>query len=93
MPLIWVSYNKSTLNQLKVAYNNAGRILLGYDRRSSASTMFVYHRIDTFDALLRKQIYSLMKRVSLSENIVIRKVNDAMYFTSDLRKRWLKSVF
>ena len=90
---LWFNYNTSALKKLKIGYNNAARILLGYDRRSSASSMFVSNRLDTFDAVMRKQMYSLMKRISNSENTVILKVRNAMYFTSVLRKRWIESLF
>ena len=33
------------------------RQILGYNRRDSASSMFANNAIDTFDALLRKNIY------------------------------------
>ena len=90
---LWVSYTANVLRKLKVGYNNAARIILGYDRRSSSSSMFVTNRIDSFDALLRKQMYGLMKRLSVSNNVIVRKVTDTLYFTSDLRRLWLKSVF
>ena len=35
------------------------RRILGYSRRDSASGMFANNAIDTFDALLRKNIYGL----------------------------------
>ena len=35
------------------------RRILGYNRRDSASNMFANNAIDTFDALLRKNIYGL----------------------------------
>ena len=43
----------------KVAYNNMRRRIWGYSRRDSASGMFANNAIDTFDALLRKNIYGL----------------------------------
>ena len=35
------------------------RRILGYNRRDSANSMFANNAIDTFDALLRKNIYGL----------------------------------
>ena len=46
-------------SKAKVAYNNMHRRILGYNRRDSASSMFANNAIDTFDALLRKNIYGL----------------------------------
>ena len=52
---LWVNF----ISYLKanVAYNNMHRRILGYNRRDSASSMFANNAIDTFDALLRKNIY------------------------------------
>ena len=35
------------------------RRILGYNRRDSASSMFANNAIDTFDALLRKNIFNI----------------------------------
>ena len=42
---LWSNYSLAVMRKLKVAYNNAARLLLGYDKRSSASTMFVTNNI------------------------------------------------
>ena len=54
---LWVNFNKGSYLKAKVAYNNMHRRILGYSRRDSASGMFASNAIDTFDALLRKNIY------------------------------------
>ena len=56
---LWVNFNKGSYLKAKVAYNNMHRRILGYNRRDSASSMFANNAIDTFDALLRKNIYGL----------------------------------
>ena len=53
---LWVNFNKGSYLKAKVAYNNMHRRILGYSRRDSASGMFANNAIDTFDALLRKNI-------------------------------------
>ena len=45
---LWLNHTERLMGKLKVAYNNAARLLLGYDRRSSASSMFVSNRMYTF---------------------------------------------
>ena len=47
------------------------RWILGYSRRDSASGMFANNDIDTFDALLRKNIYGLNKRIFNINNDLI----------------------
>ena len=90
---LWVKYFTNSIRKLKVGYNNAARIFLGYEKRSSASSMFVTNGLCTFDALLRKQMYGFMERLSRSGNMIVRQVYDGLYFSSDLRKLWIKSLF
>ena len=56
---LWVNFNKGSYLKAKVAYNNMHRQIFGFNRRDSASSMFANNAIDTFDALLRKNIYGL----------------------------------
>ena len=50
---LWCKYTVANYNKLKVAYNNAFRILFGLSRRCSASEMFVSRSVVTFEALIR----------------------------------------
>ncbi|KAK2192621.1 hypothetical protein NP493_26g07049 [Ridgeia piscesae] len=54
---LWVNFNKGSYLKAKSEVNNMHRRILGYNRRDSASSMFGNNAIDTFDALLRKNIY------------------------------------
>ena len=56
---LWVNSNKGSYLKANVAYNNMHRRILGYSRLDSASSMFANNAIDTFDALLRRNIYGL----------------------------------
>ena len=56
---LWVNFNKGCYLKATVAYNNMHRWILEYSRRDSASGMLVNNVIDTYDALLRKNIYGL----------------------------------
>ena len=70
MPL-WNNFTQCTLKKAKVAYNNVFRMLFNYDRRSSASLMFVTHNVPGFDALLRKCIFSFHSRLHFSHNSIL----------------------
>ena len=89
---LWSNYSVGVMRKLKVAYNNAARLLLGYDKRSSASSMFVTNRLSNFDALMRKQIYGLRQRLLKSSNTIVR-ICDLLYFKSDVVKVWNKLLF
>ena len=47
-PYFWTQYYKTTLSNIRVAYNNAYRKILGVSRRASASGMFVSNDIPNF---------------------------------------------
>ena len=65
---LWCIFKKSTLQRLRVAYNNGFRILYGLSRLDSARTHQVKRCIPTFDALLRKALYAFIRRCRLSSN-------------------------
>ena len=71
---LWSLYNKKCLNNLRVGYNNAFRILMGYSHDCSASRMFVQHTVPTFAALRRKLMYNFFKRIENSQNSLIAAV-------------------
>ena len=54
----WYDSNKAAIKNLKVAYNNSLRRLLGLPCHNSASGMFVNLNIPCFGELLRKYVYS-----------------------------------
>ena len=91
---LWSDSKKSTLEKLKVGYNNVFRSLLNLDRRISMSQTFVQFNVHSFPVLHRKLIYSLYQRVVTSENSIIREiVNSAHFHESSLYKFWLDKLF
>ena len=65
---LWFNSTKTALTKLKIAYNNSLRRLLGLPKYNSASEMFVNLGILTFGELLRKFVFSLKTRISVSHN-------------------------
>ena len=59
------------MKNLKLAYNNSLRRLLGLPNHNSASDMFVKLNIHSFRELLRKYVYSFRGRLKISDNIII----------------------
>ena len=66
---VWCVCRKSTVNRLRVGYNNAYRILFNFPRRTSMSTMLVQNNVPTFHALIRKHIANFMLRCINSCNV------------------------
>ena len=50
---IWLP-NRANMRKIKVAYNNAYRIVMKYKRRNSASLMFLYDNVNNLTIKLRK---------------------------------------
>ena len=51
------------MRKIKVAYNNAYRIVMKYKRRNSASLMFIYDNVNNLTIQLRTFYYSLHQRI------------------------------
>ena len=66
---LWSKYLCSSLNHLRVAYNDSFRLIHGLKRNVSARELQVKANIPTFDSLHRKLIYQFMERCCLSSNV------------------------
>ena len=63
-------------------------------RTSSASALFVSHKVDNFLVLRRKLVYSFIQRVERTSNSLVRAVVDTDYFLfSKLRQEWDKLLY
>lgn len=91
---LWVNSRKSVFHSVKVAYNNAYRILHNLDRRCSASGMFVNNHVVSFPEMLRKAMFSFMKRIGCSRNCLISTILASdVYLTSSLSYHWHSCVY
>ena len=71
-------------------YNNAYR--LGYVKSDSASNMFVYNRVETYDAHNRHLIYSLRARLLDRDNPIIACLNECLYIRG-MWTSWRESMY
>lgn len=69
--MLWFDATKTAMKNVKIAYNNSLRRLLGVPRYFSASEMFVSLNIPSFGELLRKYIFSFINRIMTSNNSYI----------------------
>ena len=94
---LWCAYKKASIRRLKVAYNDALRILLKVPRCHSASHLFVTCGIHTCEALLRHSMYGFMSRLDESQNSIIEGIvnpaKSCFRFSSRLRKHWRVSLY
>jgi len=76
---------------LPVAFNDAFRLLLDVPRWTSASSLFVLHRVPTFAAVIRKLTYSLYDCIRNSWNsVLIAYMESDLYYRSKLLHKILK---
>ena len=91
---LWSNCGVSSLNKMKIMYNNAFRILMGFNSRCSASDMFVKNNVNCFYELRRKSIYSLFKRLRESDNNLVNTIMCSdLWYNSSLLKHWYKEIY
>ena len=84
---VWCKYSAKQMSTLKVAYNNAMRLIFGLKRDVSISHNFVVRNIFNFTALHRKLLFAFCKRLLVSSNSVIYCcVHSDSYFYSSFWK-------
>ena len=82
------------MNRLRVAYNDSYRILHNLPRSSSARAHQVQSNILTFDALIRKYIFSFISRCLKSENIFISSLMSSdVWYKSKYHDHYLQKLF
>ena len=71
-------------------YNNAFMILHNLPMRRSASFVLATAALDSCNTGIRKCIYSLMSRLSISNNLIVQcTLNSDVYTTSCLHSSWV----
>lgn len=77
---LWINYSRNVYGKLKVALNNCFRLLFNVKGRCSISQKFVEKHLTTFDALVRRSIFSFKSRVTNSRNLILSSI-----FESDVK--------
>lgn len=86
---LWLPIKKCQLQSVKVAYNDAFRILFKYSRRCSATNMFAQHRIPDFDAVRRRSSFSLASRLAVTANPILKFIfSSKIFLKSSLYDTW-----
>lgn len=67
----WCQYRVSSMERLRIQYNDACRIIFGYRRYSSASTMFTELGLHGFASLMRHRVTGARMRIMASDNTVV----------------------
>ena len=91
---LWSSHTAAMTHRIKVAYNNVFRKLMGIKLGESISQVYVRNDVCGFDALMRKNMYSLYQRIVTSDNSLICRLVTSSYFgdKSAIYAKWRKCL-
>ncbi|XP_026320170.1 uncharacterized protein LOC113230446 [Hyposmocoma kahamanoa] len=85
---LWMNYSQGAYKALRTQYNNAFRGLMGLPRYCSASGMLAEVEVDSFSAIIRKSIASLIYRVRGSPNSLLQTVAARLDVDSAIMRHW-----
>ena len=91
---LWAQYRRAAGRSIKVAYNNAFRIIMGFNMRCSASGMFAVSGVLNFSAMYRRHVFSFKCRLESSFNsIIMCLIGSDVYSSSKLKCLWHKELY
>ena len=91
---LWCRFKKASMKKVKVCHNSILRRLLGIPLPYSASEMFVQHRLQNLDAIMRNAIFNLRSRLFNSENSLILAITSwSRYGENPLHRHWTGSLY
>ncbi len=91
---LWTNFSANVKRKLVICYNNSLRFLLGLPRWNSASNMFVNYNVFSFEEVMRKYVYSMVTRLSNSENCILKSLwKHDIHLNSHIISRWNKLLF
>ena len=90
---LWSDYRKATYRKLTVAFNNIHRRLLGLPWRCSASAMYANHDLPNLDTVIRRSLYGFIQRLSVSQNSIVRTIEQSWLVRIKLWDVWAKVLY
>ena len=91
---LWSNFKRSSFKSIQVAHNTMFKMLMGADRRSSASGSFATHNVPNLLVIQRKMVFSLYSRVLSSQNmLVFIIVNSINFNSSNIYTKWRTILF
>ena len=76
--------------KLTVAFNNIHRRLLGLPWRCSANAMYGNHDLPNLDTVIRRSLYVFFQRLSVSQNSIMRTIEQSWLVRITLLDVWPK---
>ena len=78
---MWIKYCKSTIGKANVAFNKVFKVFMNVPSSFSPSWLFLICDVLNFPPLRRKLIWSFMKRIKKSSNVLISNSGDTYLIT------------
>ena len=83
-----------SFHKLKVAFNNAFRMLHNLPTYSSASEMFTVNRVADCQAVIRHLVHCFMTRLTISKHLLVRSIlSSDLVWSSRIRRHWARLLY
>ena len=91
---LWWKYTAQSFHKLKVAFNNAFRIMHNLPTYCSASEMFTVNRVADCTAVIRKLVHRFMMRLMISKHLLVRSIlSSDLVCSSRIRRHWARLLY
>ena len=83
-----------SFHQLKVAFNNAFRMLHNLPTYCSASEMFTVNRVADCKAVIRNLVHRFISRLMISKHLLVRSIlSSDLVWSSRIRRHWARLLY
>ena len=91
---LWWNYTAQSFHKLKVAFNNAFRMMHNLPTYCSASEMFTVNRVADCKAVIRNLVHRFMMRLAISNHLLVRSIlSSDLVCSSRIRRHWARLLY
>ena len=88
---LWWNYTAQSFHKLKVAFNNAFRMMHNLPTYCSASEMFTVNGVADCKAVIRNLVHRFMMRLTISKHLLVRSIlSSDLVCSSRIRRHWAR---
>ena len=91
--VLWWNYKAQSFHKLKVAFNNAFRMMHNLPTYCSASEMFTVNRVADCKAVIRNLVHRFMTRLTISKHLLVHSIlSSDLVWSSRIRQDYCMST-
>ena len=91
---LWWNYTAQSFHKLKVAFNNAFRMMHNLPTYCSASEMFTVNRVADCKAVIRNLVHRFMMRLMISKHLLVCSIlSSDVVCSSRIRRHWARLLY